>query len=117
MAVAAGALLIAARVGGASLVIARADLGRCLLMGGCMAVYQATYFTAVVMTGIAVTALLAICSAPLMIAALATVMLGERLSVRVAVALGLGVTGPRFSLPGPLGSRQGPVWWVARSSP
>jgi DME family drug/metabolite transporter len=108
MAVAAGALLIAARVGGASLVIARADLGRCLLMGACMAVYQATYFTAVGMTGIAVTALLAICSAPLMIAALATVMLGERLSVRVAVALGLGVTGTALLAAAPAGLAPGP---------
>lgn len=108
MAVAAGALLIAAHVGGSSLIIARADLGRCLLMGGCMAVYQATYFTAVVMTGIAVTALLAICSAPLMIAALAAVLLGERLSVRVALALGLGLTGTALLVAGPAGLAPGP---------
>ncbi|OLB38633.1 MAG: hypothetical protein AUG14_03465 [Candidatus Rokubacteria bacterium 13_1_20CM_2_68_19] len=43
-------------------------LPHCLAMGACMALYQAAYFSAVAMTGIAVTALIAICSAPLMIA-------------------------------------------------
>ncbi len=64
LAIAAVALLGAARLAGASLRIARADVRRCLLMGACMAAFQAAYFTAVVMTGIALTALLAICSAP-----------------------------------------------------
>src|SRR2546430_13621766 len=45
------------------------NLGRCVLMGGCMAGYQAAYFTAVTLSGIAVTALLAICSPPLLIPA------------------------------------------------
>ncbi|OLC65136.1 MAG: hypothetical protein DMD90_19125 [Candidatus Rokuibacteriota bacterium] len=43
-------------------------LPHCLAMSACMALYQAAYFSAVAMTGIAVTALIAICSAPLMIA-------------------------------------------------
>jgi drug/metabolite transporter, DME family len=103
MVVAAALLLAAARLAGASLRIARADLGRCLLMGICMAAFQAAYFTAVVMTGIAVTALLAICSAPLMIAMLAAAVLGERLSVRIAIALGLGVAGTALLVAGPAG--------------
>ena len=51
-------------------------------MGACMTAFQAAYFTAVTLIGIAVTALIAICSAPLMIAALATGLLGERLTAR-----------------------------------
>ncbi|PYM80490.1 MAG: EamA family transporter, partial [Candidatus Rokuibacteriota bacterium] len=58
-----------------------------------MAVFQAMYFTAVTRAGIAVTALVAICSAPIMIAALAAVLLGERPTPRLALALGLGVAG------------------------
>src|SRR5204862_298067 len=69
------------------------DIWRCVLMGGCMAGYQAAYFTAVTLSGITVTALIAICSAPLMIAALAPRVLGERLTPRVRVALSLGVVG------------------------
>ncbi|MGH7311922.1 MAG: DMT family transporter, partial [Candidatus Rokuibacteriota bacterium] len=101
--VAAALLLAAAGLGGAPLVVARADLGRCLLMGACLAAYQAAYFTAVVMTGIAVAALLAICSAPLMIATLAVALLGERLTVRIAAALGLGVAGTALLVAGPAG--------------
>jgi len=62
-------------------------------MGACMAAFQAAYFTAVTMTGIVVAALVAICSAPIMIALLAALLLGERLTVRVVLALGLGVAG------------------------
>src|SRR5436309_15435707 len=43
------------------------NLGRCLLTGGCMACYQAAYFTAVALSGIAVTALVPFRSAPLII--------------------------------------------------
>jgi len=73
---------------------------RCLAMGACMAAYQVTYFTAVTLTGIVVTALIAICSAPLMIAALAAALLGERLTTRVAAALGLGVVGTALLIAG-----------------
>jgi len=69
------------------------DLWRALAAGACMAGYQAAYFTAVTLAGIAVTALVAICSAPLIIAALAPVTLGEALGARVRAALALGVPG------------------------
>ncbi|MGH7308553.1 MAG: DMT family transporter [Candidatus Rokuibacteriota bacterium] len=108
MALAAAVLLAAARLGHGSLHIARADLGRCVLMGACMATFQAAYFTAVVMTGIAVTALLAICSAPLMIAVLAAAVLGERLSARILLALGLGVGGTALLVGGHAGLATGP---------
>ena len=80
------------------------DLGRCVLMGACMAAYQAAYFTAVTLSGIAVTALVAICSAPLMIAALAPWVLGEWLTARVRVALALGVVGTALLVVAPHGA-------------
>src|SRR5256885_3381018 len=72
---------------------AAGDVWRCVALGACMAAFQATYFTAVTRAGIAVTALVAICSAPIMIAALAAVLLGERPTPRLALALVLGVAG------------------------
>src|SRR5215470_14532986 len=65
----------------------RREAWRWLTLGACMAAFQVTYFTAVTHAGIAVTALVAICSAPLMIAALASALLGERLTPRLIAAL------------------------------
>src|SRR5262249_62135726 len=70
------------------------DAWRWLALGTCMAAFQVTYFTAVTHAGIAVTALVAICSAPLMIAAPASVLLGERLTPRLIAALALRLAAP-----------------------
>jgi DME family drug/metabolite transporter len=75
----------------------------CLVPAAAMAAYQVCYFWAVTLTGVAVTALVAICSAPLLIALLAALRLGERLTARVAVALGLAVTGTALLVVGPRG--------------
>src|SRR5205809_7309990 len=72
---------------------AAGDVWRCVALGACMALFQATYFTAVTRAGIAVTVLVAICSAPIMIAALATALLGERPTRGLVLALVLGVAG------------------------
>lgn len=101
MIVAAVVLLGAARAVTGGLSVARADRGRCLAAGACMATYQVAYFTAVTLTGISVTALVAICSAPPMIAALASLLLGERLTAHAAAALGLGVAGTALLVAGP----------------
>jgi drug/metabolite transporter, DME family len=98
---AAVVLLGAARAANGPFAVTRRDLGPCVAMGVCMAGFQACYFTAVTMSGIAVTALVAICSAPLGIAALAALLLGERLTGRVTVALGLGVAGTACLISGP----------------
>jgi DME family drug/metabolite transporter len=66
-----------------------------------MAAFQAAYFTAVTLAGIAVTALVAICSAPVLIAGLAALRLGEPFTRRVASALGLGVAGTTLLVLGP----------------
>jgi DME family drug/metabolite transporter len=76
--------------------------------GACMAGYQAAYFTAVAWAGIAVTALVTICSAPIFIGVLAPLVLGERLSARVGSALGLGVVGTALMVAGPGGASSSP---------
>jgi DME family drug/metabolite transporter len=69
----------------------RGDRWRCLAAGVCNAGFQAAYFTSVTLAGIAITALVAICSAPILIAGLAVLLLGERPAARLLVSLALGV--------------------------
>jgi drug/metabolite transporter, DME family len=97
------AVLLLAAVGAMSKPagFSRLDRRRSVAMGACMATYQVAYFTAVPLTGIAVTALIAICSAPLMIAGLAGRFLGERPSPRMLLALALGVAGAALLVVGP----------------
>jgi DME family drug/metabolite transporter len=101
MLIAAPLLLALARWSTRSLRIARADRWRFVALGLCMAAFQAAYFNAVTRTGIVIAALIAICGAPLLITALAAALLGERLTARVGVALGLGVTGTALLIVGP----------------
>lgn len=96
-------LLVAASVRGGALAVAPGDRWRCVAMGACMAGYQAAYFPAVMLSGIAIVALIAICSAPLAIAALAPWLLGERLTRPVRAALGLGVIGTALLVAAPDG--------------
>jgi DME family drug/metabolite transporter len=93
-------LLMAAGTGG-SLRIHPRDRWRCVALGLCMAAFQATYFSAVTLVGIAIAALIAICGAPLLIAGLAAVLLGERLGARGGGALALGVAGTALLIVGP----------------
>jgi drug/metabolite transporter, DME family len=97
----AGVLALGAWLGGRSLAVHPSDRWPCVAMGACMAAFQAAYFTAVTLAGIAVTALVAICSAPVLIAGLAALRLGEPFTRRVASALGLGVAGPTLLVLGP----------------
>ncbi|HEU5323036.1 MAG TPA: EamA family transporter [Methylomirabilota bacterium] len=101
MLLAAALLLLAARLLGGGRRVAREVAWRCVALGACMAGFQAAYFTAVTLTGIAVAALIAICSAPLAIAALAAAFLGERLTPRLLAALALGVGGTALLILGP----------------
>jgi DME family drug/metabolite transporter len=108
MVVAAALLLGMARLLAGRAWVPRADLGRCAAAGACMAGFQAAYFTAVTLGGIAVTALVAICSAPLLIAALAALLLDEPLTARTAGALVLGVLGTALLAAG-AGAGRGPA--------
>jgi DME family drug/metabolite transporter len=80
-----------------------ADLPLCAALGVAMAAYQVCYFHAVTLVGVAPAALLAICSAPLLIAVLATLLLGERPTPLVRLSLGMAVAGAALLLVGPRG--------------
>src|SRR6266511_970184 len=82
------------------------NLGPLLAGGAAMAGYQLCYFSAVPLTGVAVTALLAICSAPIMIAFLAATLLGERLTPMLLACLALAVAGTALLVLGPRGPGQ-----------
>ena len=83
--------------------LAPGTLAGSLVLGVAMASFQTCYFLAVTLTGVAVAALLAICSAPLMIALLAAAFLNERLTPTVGVSLGLAVAGTGMLVVGPRG--------------
>jgi DME family drug/metabolite transporter len=72
-----------------------------VVLGVCLAAFQATYFSAVTLIGIATAALIAICGAPLLITAMAALTLGERVTARVAGALALGIAGTALLIVGP----------------
>lgn len=76
------------------------------LLGLAMALYQVCYFTAVSLTGVAVAALLAICSAPILIALLAALFLGERVTPAVRASLAIAVVGTALLVVGPRGLGQ-----------
>ena len=80
-----------------------ADLPVCAALGLAMAAYQLCYFRAVTLVGVAPAALLAICSAPLLIAVLAALFLGERLTGLVQLALGMAIAGTALLVVGPRG--------------
>lgn len=82
-------------LGKRAFVVARRDLGLMLLIGVAMAFYQVCYFAAIAQVGVAVAVLVALCSAPVMVALLSVGLLGERLTLSLLVALGcaLGGTG------------------------
>jgi DME family drug/metabolite transporter len=101
MLTAAALLIFLARWLGGSLRVDAADRRRCVVLGVCLAAFQATYFSAVTLIGIAVAALIAICCAPLLIAGLAAAMLGERITARVGWALALGIAGTALLIVGP----------------
>ncbi len=79
------------------------DLPLCAALGLAMAAYQVCYFRAVTLVGVAAAALLAICSAPLLIAILAALFLGERLTPLVRLSLGTAVAGTVLLVVGPRG--------------
>jgi DME family drug/metabolite transporter len=85
---------------------ARREFPLYALLGVAMASYQACYFSAVTLTGVAVAALLAICSAPLLIAILAALVLGERPPPMVRLSLGMAVAGTALLTVGPRGLGQ-----------
>jgi len=62
-------------------------------IGVAMAAYQICYFQAVAEIGVVLTTFVTICSAPVLIASLSIIVLGERLTGPIAIALCLGLAG------------------------
>ncbi len=67
--------------------VQRRDLGPLLLMGAAFAAYQVCYFAAIPHIGVAAAVLVNICSAPIIVALLSGLFLGERLTWVIGLAL------------------------------
>lgn len=79
--------------------VRRADVAWMLLIGVTMAIYQVCFFAAIARVGVAIAVLVTLCSAPVLVALLERVFLGQRLTRRVALAL-LGALGGTLLLVG-----------------
>lgn len=89
------------------------DWAKAALLGIAMAAYQLCYFWAVPRTGVALTALLAICSAPIMITAGAALTLKERPARSTLLALLLAVGGTAMVVLGPRAAGGAPPEFAA----
>ncbi|HJZ45856.1 MAG TPA: EamA family transporter [Roseiflexaceae bacterium] len=69
------------------------DLGLMLLMGALMAFYQVCYFAAIARVGVAIAVLVTLCTAPVMVALLSALLLRERLTGAVLLALACALAG------------------------
>lgn len=94
--------------------------GWLILFGALLAGYQGSFFMSVEMTQVSTATLIAICSAPIMVAVAARFLFKEALGFRTLLAMGLGITGV-FLLVGvdsvtglaEHGNFQGNVWALA----
>ena len=95
LALAAPALLAAgwSRLGRRMFRIAPRDLALMMLIGVAMAVYQVCYFAAIARVGVAIAVLVTLCTAPVMVAAISALVLRERLSGTVLLALVCALAG------------------------
>lgn len=80
-------------VGATALNVSRRDWLLMAVIGCMMALYQVSLFTAIPYLGVTVAVIITICTAPILIAVLAAVFLKEAFTGRVAIALGLALSG------------------------
>ncbi len=80
-------------LGRTALRIIPADLRWMGLIGVAMATYQVCYFAAIARVGVTVAVLIALCTAPVMVAVLSAMLLHERLTQRILLALGCALVG------------------------
>ena len=93
------------------------DRLRILGVGAAMALYQVCYFNAVAGVGVALATLISICAAPVLVVIAATVLLRERITRRLAVALAVGVTGAVLLVGAPVeGGRPAGIAWAAAAA-
>src|SRR5262245_31612351 len=69
------------------------DLASMLLMGAFMAFYQVCYFAAIARVGVAIAVLVTLCTAPVMVALLSALLLRERLTGTIVLALTCALAG------------------------
>lgn len=79
------------------------DFSRILALGGSIAVYQIFFFAAVPEIGAALTALITICSGPVLVGLGAVMFLGEAFTRRLGIALSLGLLGAGLLVGAPSG--------------
>ncbi len=85
------------------------DLAIMLLMGAFMAFYQVCYFASIARVGVAIAVLVTLCTAPIMIAFLSALLLRERLTGPIMLALGCALAGTAMLIwvePGASGARR-----------
>jgi len=73
--------------------VQRQDLPRMLIAGALVALYQVAYFAAIPRVGVAISTLVALCSAPISVAVLSSLVTRERPPALVLLALGLAIIG------------------------
>jgi DME family drug/metabolite transporter len=73
--------------------VARRDLAIIALLGLMLALYQVCYFGAIALVGVAIATLVTLCSAPVLVALISTLLTGERPSRVVMLALALAIAG------------------------
>ncbi|MBK9711096.1 MAG: EamA family transporter [Kouleothrix sp.] len=95
LAIATPALLVACwrALGRRALRIAPRDLALMALIGMALAFYQVCYFAAIARVGVAIAVLVTLCTAPVMIALLSALLLRERMSRAVVLALACALAG------------------------
>ncbi|MFN8634596.1 MAG: EamA family transporter [Chloroflexota bacterium] len=86
-------LASAAALGRRGFLVAPRDLMLMGAIGLMLAGYQLCYFEAIQRVGVAVAALVTLCTAPVIVAVLSTLVLGERLTRRSGVAAGCALLG------------------------
>jgi drug/metabolite transporter, DME family len=80
-------------LGPTALRIRRRDLAIMAVIGVVMAIYQVAFVAAVGRVGVTVATLITLCTVPVIVALLSSVLLGERLTRRVLMALAIAVAG------------------------
>lgn len=73
--------------------VPRQAVPRMLIAGALVALYQVAYFAAIPKVGVAISTLVALCSAPISVAVLSSIMTRERPTGPVLLALGLAIIG------------------------
>jgi drug/metabolite transporter, DME family len=89
--------------------VAPRDLGLMITIGVMMALYQVCYFAAIARVGVAIAVLITLCTAPVLVALLAALLLRERLTGAVLLALACALAGTVMLVwvePGTLGLRR-----------